>query len=722
MPMVRTRPLSAAPLGLLATLVLPGCGLLVDPSYGAPTEADAGFVVRSDVVVADSERDAAGGEDGSGRRDVADEDDAGRDRPDATFVDTAPTDAEARDGDPFDVGVVDAGARDSGPLDAGAIDAGVIDAGSPDVGFIDVPAIDVRPADVPVLDAPVIDAPVADVPVADVPVIDLPLVDVPADDGPPADVDLCVPRARAIAPLSGSVVTVATPLLQWTATPCTSPVQLLLCADPSCVPAMAVVNVTPGATSWRPVADLPPQTTFFWQLRWGTSFVNHSPTWFFRGPARPLGSTATPRVATAWGRIPDGDGDGYADLVVGVPMSRVATGTGHGSVLVWRGGRPLMMGAAPSLMLTSTPTTADPGSRGFGAVVSSAGDVNGDGLVDVVIADRNGDAAVWTAGGGTYARDPSWVVAPSLPPPSTGFSLGAVPVTGVGDMNGDGYSDVAYTRFDPAGNNAQLNITYGGPMPMPIAMTTAMGFADHRQRYAFLTAAGDINGDGRADLVAGNPAIPSITGVLGAIDVLLTSPTTTSLQSLSIVGGTPNFGASVAGGMDLNGDGHADIVVYTAEDHTLHVYGFEPTSNRVVSRQDLVVAAGFERVSSAGDMDGDGYGDVVVWGGGSEALYRGSPTGLTFDGATLPPANTSISSTCIGPFAARAPGVMGDNPNETDDLVTAWVNAAGGSRLSFMSRGTASDLDGGLMQVLSERPVAVGAPGVDFGATVAGAW
>ncbi len=711
MPMVRTRSLSAAPLGLLATLVAPGCGLLVDPSYGAPTEADAGFVVRRDAEVVDSARDV-GTVDDAERRDVVVVDDDGRERPDvttadATFVDAASTDAEARDDEPFDTGVLDTGALDAGPFDAGTFDGGPFDAGTIDAGVVDTGPLDAGP-----LDAGVVDARPGDAPFLDVPMVDV----------APADVDLCVPRARALAPLSGSVVTTATPTLVWTSTSCAGPVQVVVCNDPRCavVRESSVLSLTAGI--YRVATDLPAQTTFFWQLRWGTGFASRSPTWFFRVPARPVGSTTMPRAATAWGRIPDGDGDGYAELVVGAPMARMGTGTGHGSVIVWRGGGQLMMGAAPSFVLTSAPTAADPGSRGFGAVVSSAGDVNGDGLVDLVVADRSGDAAVWIAGGGTFTRDPSWVVAPTFPPPTTGFGLGALPVTGVGDMNGDGYSDVAYTSFDSAGANAQLHITSGGTAGTPLAMTTVMGFSDHRQHYAFLTAAGDINGDGRADLVAGNPAIPSSTGVLGAIDVLLTSPTSTSLQSLPIVGGTPTFGASVAGGMDLNGDGRADIVVYTAEDHTLHVYGFEPTSNRVVLRQDLVVAAGFERVSSAGDMDGDGYGDVVVWGGGSEALYRGSPTGLTFDGATLPPANTAISSTCIGPFAARAPGVMGDNPNETDDLVTAWVNAAGGSRLSFMSRGTASDLDGGLMQVLSERPVAVGAPGVDFGATVAGAW
>ena len=158
--------------------------------------------------------------------------------------------------------------------------------------------------------------------------------------------------------------------------------------------------------------------------------------------------------------------------------------------------------------------------------------------------------------------------------------------------------------------------------------------------FARIRHAGDVNGDGYADFLV-SLAVPSAASM---------PPTSTTVGWRDLVcavepwGGSRSFGYySVAGAGDVNGDGYGDIVVGSLVGGHVRIYlgsaaGLE--SEPVVDLLDSGTYYG-SHVASAGDIDGDGYGDVIVGAahlGGSRGcayVYLGSADGTSGDARVL---------------------------------------------------------------------------------------
>jgi hypothetical protein len=325
----------------------------------------------------------------------------------------------------------------------------------------------------------------------------------------------------------------------------------------------------------------------------------------------------------------DVNGDGYGDIIVGAYWYDVLPGkVNAGKAYAYYGG-------ANGLSATANWSfTGEAAESGLGSSVASAGDVNGDGYEDVVVGAPGvapGKAYVFFGSAGGLSPTADW----SATGESSGGGFGGS-VASAGDVNGDGYDDVvvgAHTYDDGANSWAgRAYVYYGDEGGLS---TTANWFATGGGDYAYfggtVAPAGDVNGDGYDDLAVGAPGVAT-----GTAYVFFGSAGGLSMAADQDVTGEnagDEFASSLASAGDVNGDGYDDLIVGAprwsgsgkADMGKAYIYyggetglstGFAQTFN---GRQ----ATDFfgHSVASAGDVNGDGYDDVIIG-----AYYYQSPT------------------------------------------------------------------------------------------------
>ncbi|MCV6598762.1 MAG: integrin alpha, partial [Mangrovicoccus sp.] len=236
-----------------------------------------------------------------------------------------------------------------------------------------------------------------------------------------------------------------------------------------------------------------------------------------------------------------------------------------------------------------------------GHSVSDAGDLNGDGYDDLIIGahyadpsgnDRAGESYVIFGAAGGF--DPSLDL--STLDGANGFALsGTAPlsesgysVSGAGDINGDGYDDLIIGAWqgDPNGktNAGAAYVVFGkaegyAPKVALADLNGSTGFAiNGLDGFDYLgisvSSAGDLNGDGLDDLVLGAyQADPNKTGAAGESYVIFGSnagyPSSFDLSSLDggngfVINGEAYIdfsGNAVSGAGDINGDGYDDLII-----------------------------------------------------------------------------------------------------------------------------------------------------------------
>ena len=398
----------------------------------------------------------------------------------------------------------------------------------------------------------------------------------------------------------------------------------------------------------------------------------------------------------------DVNGDGLADLIVAAARAD-ATGDNSGRSYV-------VFGKADTTAVQLSAVAG--GTGGFsidgaseydyaGGSVSGAGDVNGDGLADLIVgADRTGP----NGSGRSYVvfgkADTAGVQLSAVASGVGGFPLdGAASyegsggsVSGAGDVNGDGLDDlvVGAGRADPSGyNSGRSYVVFGKADTAAVELSAVAsgvggfvlaGAADSDYAGASVSGAGDVNGDGLADLIVGAYGADANGEDSGRSYVVFGKADTAALALSAVAAGQGGFaldgetafdesGFSVSEAGDVNGDSLADLIVGavgadangSGSGRSYVVFGKSDTASVQLSAVAsgaggfvLDGAAAFDlagvSVSGAGDGDGDGLADLIVGAAVADDDYAGRGY-VVFGKADTAGVQLSAVSTGVGGFA-----------------------------------------------------------------------
>ena len=308
----------------------------------------------------------------------------------------------------------------------------------------------------------------------------------------------------------------------------------------------------------------------------------------------------------------DVDGDGVDDVIIGAPHED------HGGMI--NAGAAIVYSGIDGSILHHFLGTQQWGY--LGDSVASAGDVDGDGIPDLIVGTQQeyqgiGNAYVYSGADGSILY--------SFSGTNHQDYFGAS-VSAAGDVNGDGHADVIVGAPWAGANRYGAAFVYSG--------------ADGSILHSFYGNAGydfgrsvssmeDLDGDGYGELILGAPRESHFLDEEGAV-YLISGGTGFILRTFYGATSRGMFGCSVSSLTDFDGDGISDLIigasksylpglpdagaafVYSGAGHPLlSVHGTQAYSNFGTS------------VSHAGDVDGDGFSDVII-GADKEDSWAGS--------------------------------------------------------------------------------------------------
>ncbi len=446
----------------------------------------------------------------------------------------------------------------------------------------------------------------------------------------------------------------------------------------------------------------------------GSLFVNDS-----AGTRNTINLGGTPYVLSDTSEltvagIGDFNRDGFSDIALGAYLADDSGQLNSGRIIIASGANP-----SQSLMQI----TGFSAGQFAGFSISGAGDYNGDGISDLII------GAPYYAGTGVtyilFGTTSNAAININTLNPSQGIVIAGGSgkqfgndVAGIGDFNGDGYSDLVSSEPLSGtvkvffGNNAGVQQT-----PLTI---TGIG-VDPLNKSIPVVGMGDMNGDGKSDFAVADNVTNTVHVFYGGSSLSGTLNVSSSNLKITLTAGSDLISGGSAG--DFNGDGYDDAVIATRTGSTVDVYVFygdqnlsgtvnlgTVTDDKVFhmtldlssTQFNLANAATSEinlTLTSAGDLNNDGFDDLLIGSpelsdnaGGLLIVYgRAESYDLATGAVQMGVIANQAGQTLIGGTGAETMS----NMNGTTTYNDIAFKAGGGNDVIDLFGNTARGIDGG---------------------------
>lgn len=306
--------------------------------------------------------------------------------------------------------------------------------------------------------------------------------------------------------------------------------------------------------------------------------------------------------------------DGYDDFVISAPRrDRTRYECENGYARLYFGGNPI-----DTSNYVTIPAVCNPDQfyeYGFGRYSAKVGDVNGDGYPDFLVGDPYYDYSYWgpwySGAGFVYWGGAVIDTLPGLRLLGHAFNAQSH-FCGLGDVNGDSYNDIVasmawLTRWRDDGDS--VNIYLGGELPDSLPDFQIWPFFGHYPVAVSPIIVGDYNGDQVDDILLSEPEWE-----LGCAYMFFGSQIGFSNPDLTFgTEGQGAFGSLPCGCGDLNGDGYDDMVI--ADWHSAYIY-FGSDNPDTVADLTLVddedSLSNISYIASGGDLNMDGLNDIAM--------------------------------------------------------------------------------------------------------------